>query len=499
MGNDTFDLLVVGAGTHGTGVAADGAGRGLATCVIDPADVGESTAKVSSRLLVGGLRYLERWHLGLVRQSLRERQVLMQRAPFLVQVRPFVQVFHPERMKFWRSRLLLRAYDWLGGSRLGPHQVIDLRGHAYGQPLRREFERAFVYPDCTGNDARISVLNARLAAASRAEFRLHTRILRVRRADRRWELDTENAVTGERRQIHAAALVNTAGPWMEQLLREAAIPSRCRARQVKISHLVVPALYEGDQVYVLTGASGHRICVNPIGDGLHLVGAAESDFGGQSDPDAPSPTEVSWLCDLVSEHFAQPLHERDVVHAYSGLRTVYDDPTRTGTQVARHFLLDLDCPDCHSPLLRVYGGRVTNYRCMSESALEVLKPWLPRNPGRWTRHTPLPGGILPAGGFDSLLRDLRQRFPALAEPDLRRLARCYGSDTPEVLATATPGGDPHRRLGGGLFAAELQYLREHEWVNSPVEALRRVGLEHLKNDGAVTGELAACFAANNAD
>ncbi len=490
MGHDNFDLIVIGAGTHGTGVAADGAGRGLRTCVIDPADLGESTAKVSSRLLVGGLRYLERWHLGLVHQSLRERRILMQRAPCLVEVRPFVQVVHPERMRYWRSRLLLRAYDWLGGRALGPHQPIALGNHTYGAPLQAGFEQAFVYPDCTGNDARLAVLNARLAAASGAEIRLKTRIVRVRRADGHWELDTEVAGSGQRQLLQTRALVNTAGPWMEHLLREAAIPSRCRARQVKVSHLLVRALYEGDQVYVLTAASGHRICVNPVGNGLHLIGAAESDYGGHADPGEPSPTEISWLCDVVSEYFEQPLQEQDVVHAYSGLRTVYDDPTQTGSQVARHFLLDLDCPDCHSPLLRVYGGRVTNYRCMSESALEILKPWLPRNAGRWTRHTPLPGGLLPAGGTEGLQRQLQQQFATLSSDDLLRLMRCYGSETSDMLAQAKPGIEPLTRLACGLFAAELYHLQQKEWVSRPTQALRRVGLEHLKTDERLTREIA---------
>ncbi len=477
MNTDTFDLLVIGAGTQGTGIAADAAGRGLRVCLLDEQDIGESTANVSSRLLVGGLRYLEQWHLGLVRQSLAERQTLLHRAGFLVQIRPFIQVVHPERMRLWQSRLLMHAYDWLGARTLGRHSIIDLNSHPHGTPLRREFATGLLYRDCTGYDARLAVLNARLAHASGAVIRPGARLLRLRRAHRSWEIEMEAAGSSTQR-LTAAALVNTAGPWVEELLRQTGITSHCRARQVKISHLVVPALYEGDQVYVLTSGNGHRICVNPIGDGLHLVGAAENDFGGQSDPTAPSAGEISWLCQTVSEYFARPLHEKDVVHSFSGLRTVYDDPGRPGTQVARHFLLDLDCPDCHSPLLRVYGGRVTNYRRMGESALQILKPWLPEHSGRWTQHTPLPGGAMTAGGVAGLRKELQSRFPGIPAPQLDRLISSYGSETASILGNATPAGAAPAVLPMGLFAGEVQHLRDHEWAHNARQALRRVGLEY---------------------
>lgn len=494
MSLDTFDLLVLGAGTHGTGVAADAAGRGLRACVLDELDIGESTARVSSRLLVGGLRYLEQWHLSLVRQSLAERRVLLERAGFLIDVRPFIQVVHPNRMKLSRARMLMRAYDWLGARSLGRHQLIDLASHEYGTPLRHQFERGLMYYDCTGYDVRLAALNARLGSRHGACIAPRTRVLRIRRVDRTWELECKFEGESGNRRIRANALVNTAGPWAEALLEQSGIRSRCRARQVKISHLVVPALYEGNQVYVLTGSTGHRICVNPIGDGLHLVGAAENDFGGHSDPDAPTAGEIAWLCALVNEHFRQPLHEKDIVHAYSGLRPVYDDPANPGERIARHFLLDLDCPDCHSPLLRVYGGRVTNYRCMSESALEILKPWLPDHGGRWTAGAKLPGGGLDRDAWHAEKDRLRQRYAAIATPTLERLMDCYGDETDAVLSTRAGVAEPLVEVAPGILAGELVHLAQQEWVGESAQALRRIGMEHVTghaSDAAINGFLAA--------
>ncbi len=471
---EVLDLLIVGGGVNGAGIAADAAGRGMSVMLIDQDDLASSTSTISGRMFLGGLRYLERFDLALVYQSLCERGILLRRAPHLVEARDFIQVHHPERCSLRRGRMLLWLYDLLGGRHLGRSRLLDLRDHPLGRPVRDRFTHGFHYRDCTGNDSRLALANARLARRLGARVMPRTRLLRAWRRERHWEVRLEDTNTYEARTVRARAMVNTSGPWVNELLEhQLGIQCRCRSRLVKVSHLVTRPLYEGDQVYVLTAPNGHRICINPLPEGYHLIGSSENDFSGEPRPVEPSAGEITWLLDIVNEHLDCQLGEGDIVEAYSGLRPVYDDPARPSRTATRNYLLDLDCPDCHSPVLNVFGGRLTNYRRMAEQALEILRPWLPAKSGRWTRHAPLPGGALPEHGMDGLREQIRERYPWLDAQVGERLARTYGAEIWEVINGAHSIDDLGGNVYDGVSSQELEYLVREEWATCAEDVLNR--------------------------
>lgn len=471
---ESHDLLIVGGGVNGAGIAADAAGRGLSVVLVEQNDLASSISTISGRMFLGGLRYLENFDLGLVHRSLRERDILMRRAPHLVQVRDFVQIHHPERCSEWRTRLSLWLYDMLGGKRQGRSQTLELQKHRFGAPVREQFDTGFHYLDCTGNDTRLALINAKLAHHMGAQVRPRTRLLRARRHDKHWEIELENADTYERSTTYAGALINTSGPWVNELLQhQIGIECRCRSRLVKVTHIVTEPLYEGDQAYVLTAPNGHKICVIPLPEGYHLIGSAENEFSGEPGPVKPSAGEVAWLCSIVNEYLESSLHPDEVVHAYSGLRPLYDDPTRATPNTTRSYLLDLNCPDRHSPLLNVFGGRITNYRHMAEQALQILKPWLGASGARWTAHSTLPGGDLEDGGVDALAALISGRFPAIDASLAARLARNYGTEAWEILDLMKDEANDPQLIASAIPLKELEYLKTQEWAHDAEDVIWR--------------------------
>lgn len=472
--SESHDLLIVGGGVNGAGIAADAAGRGLSVVLVEQNDLASSISTISGRMFLGGLRYLENFDLGLVHRSLREREILMRRAPHLLQVRDFVQIHHPERCSEWRTRLSLWLYDLLGGRRQGRSRTLDLQKHRFGTPVRKQFDTAFHYLDCTGNDTRLALVNAKLAHHLGAQVLPRTRLLRARRRDKHWEIELENTETFARTKTRAGALINTSGPWVDELLQhQIGIESRCRSRLVKVTHILTEPLYEGDQAYVLSAPNGHKICVIPMPEGYHLIGSAENEFSGEPGPVEPSASEIAWLCSIINEYLEASLHPDDVVHAYSGLRPLYDDPTRATPKTTRNYLLDLNCPDRHTPLLNVFGGRITNYRHMSEQALQILKPWLGTSGGRWTKHAMLPGGDLEGNSVEELAALIAARFPALQPGLAERLAANYGAEAWEILDLLRDDAAQPELVGEDVLARELEYLKAQEWARGVDDVIWR--------------------------
>ena len=470
------DLLVIGGGVNGTGIARDAAGRGVAVMLCEQGDLAGATSSASSKLIHGGLRYLEYCQFGFVREALLEREVLLSIAPHIVWPGRFI-LPHDKRL---RSALVIEAglilYDWLARrNRLGRSRRLDLRMAKEGAPLKDHLMTGFAYSDCRVDDARLVVLNAVDARERGADIRTRTRCVSAKREQGMWHatlLDMRAAATTI---VTARALVDAAGPWAAEVFNS--INGRDagkKLRLVKGSHIVVPRIYEGDHSYVLQNKDRRVIFVMPYELDFSLIGTTEIPFGEDPSQARITAEEISYLCAAVSRYFREPLDARDVVECFSGVRPLYDDGAKNASAATRDYVLDLDAPEGGAPLLSVFGGKITTYRRLAEDAIEKLAPHLkPPCAPRWTATTPLPGGDMDDGDFDRFLRKLRGKYPWLDAATVARLARAYGTRVELILGSACSARDLGADFGAGLFQAEIDYLIGQEFALTAEDILWR--------------------------
>lgn len=466
-----FDLAVIGGGINGTGIARDAAGRGLRVLLVEQNDLASGTSSASSKLIHGGLRYLEHRAFRLVREALHEREVLLKMAPHVI--RPMRFMLPP--LPGMRSSLWLRfglfIYDRLGGRKILPAtKTVDLTHHPVGVPLKRIFRYGFEYSDCAVDDARLVVLNAVDAAERGAVIRTRTRCTR---ADRRteWELVLNNR--GRRDTATARVLVNAAGPWIgevaETVVRQ---PLSAPARLIKGSHMVVPRLFDHGEGYILQAQDGRVVFVLPFADDFTLIGTTDQPFVGDVNSPAPNPGELSYLCDVVNQYFRQRISPDEAVWTFAGVRSLYDDHADKPEDITRDYVLTLDEKFREAPLLTVYGGKITTYRRLAEAAMEKIGHFFQARPS-WTAHSALPGGDFAVDGFDALQAQLRERWPFLTEAHARRLARAYGTRAERILGEAKSLDDLGPCFVGDLTGAEVQFLTRNEWAVSADDVLWR--------------------------
>jgi glycerol-3-phosphate dehydrogenase len=464
-----FDLAVVGGGINGTGIARDAAGRGLRVLLVEQNDLASGTSSASTKLIHGGLRYLEQGWLRLVRESLAEREVMLRMAPHLIRPMRFVLPAEPAMRPAWMLRVGLFVYDHLGGRKiLPPTRTIDLARDPLGAPLRERHGRGFEYSDCFADDARLVVLNALDAAERGAVIRTRTRCIRAERGAA-WRLVLE--VRGRRDLATARVLVNATGPWIklfagEVLRQEAPVP----ARLDKGSHIVVPRLFEHDRAYVLQAHDRRIVFALPFQRDFTLIGTTDQGFAGELAAVTPSAGEVAYLCDVANQHFRASIAPTDVVWSFAGVRSLHDDGAKRAQNVSRDYVLTLD--EREAPLLTVYGGKITTYRRMAEQALDRLAHLFEAGPA-WTRESRLPGGEFPWDGIDRLVAETRSARPFLSEAHARRLVRAYGTRLDRVLGPARSLEDLGPWLGADLTGAEVRYLMEREWAQTEDDVLWR--------------------------
>jgi len=469
-----FDLLVVGAGINGAGLARDAAGRGLKVMIVDQGDLGGATSSASTKLIHGGLRYLEHYAFGLVRESLAERETLRAIAPHLAREQRFVIPHTPAQRPRWMIRLGLALYDGLArGSSLKPAEGVDLRGTPFGAPLRPEFVRGFAYSDLATDDARLTLLNVLSAAQLGAQVLPRTQLVGARREGREWKAVLQGA-DGAQRECAARILVNAAGPWTvavrKAIVGDAGPES---LRLVKGSHLVLPRLYEGHQAYLLQNDDGRIAFVIPFEEDFSLVGTTEVPL---AEPDAApriDDAEAEYLCALVSRFFRTPLTPDRAAWTYSGIRALYDDGQGSASAVSREYRLTVDGAAGEAPLLSIFGGKLTTYRHLAERVLDRLRPWLPGLRPSWSAQVHLPGGGLGPGGLDGLFLELARRYPKLPPELLQALARRHGTLAARVLGQAQTEAELGEHFGGGLHAAEVDHLVAHEWAREADDILWR--------------------------
>jgi glycerol-3-phosphate dehydrogenase len=474
-----FDLAVIGGGINGTGIARDAAGRGLRVVLVEQNDLASATSSASSKLIHGGLRYLEHYEFGLVRTALKEREVLLRAAPHLIRPLRFVLPVNEEHRSALVLRLGLLIYDWIGWRRiLSGTRELDLLTDAAGAPLRRSFHHAYEYSDCFADDARLVVLNAVDAAERGATIRTRTRAVRAERGDA-WRLILN--ARGRREEVTARVLVNAAGAWVETLAESVLrLRQKPHLRLDKGSHIVVRRLYDHDRAYILQAADGRVVFTIPFQHDFTLIGTTDQTFTG--DPAAVLPTgeEIEYLCGVVNEYFRKQLGAADVVWAYAGVRSLYDDGAGKSQDVrsqdlGREYVLSLDERPGEAPLLTVYGGKITTYRRLAEQAIAKLAHFFPLFPRSqpWTAHSPLPGGDFVYDGLETLVARTQRTWPFLSAEHARRLASAYGTRVDDVLKTVKEPDDLGLRFGADLTAAEVHYLMDKEWARTADDVLWR--------------------------
>ncbi len=489
------DLLVVGGGINGTGIARDAVGRGLRVLLVEQSDLASATSSASTKLIHGGLRYLEYYEFRLVREALIEREVLLAAAPHIIWPLTFVLPHERSLRPAWMIRIGLFLYDHLGGRRrLQGSRGVNLRHGPLGAPLKPAFVKGFTYADCWVEDSRLVLLNARDAAERGARILPRTRCTAARRAGDLWEATIEDRVGGERQAVRARALVNAAGPWAASFIDTAlSLPRPHRLRLIKGSHIIVRRLYEGDHAYILQNEDRRIVFAIPYEREFTLIGTTDVPYDGDPSAVAIAPDEVRYLCNVVNRYFRRAVAPADVVWTYAGVRPLYDDESADASAVTRDYVLELDGDNGAPPLLSVFGGKITTFRKLAEHALEKLAPRFPQAGPAWTHAAPLPGGDLPGGDFEAFLDNLRARHPWLPATLARRYARAYGTRVERLLGDAQGTNDLGRHLGDDLYGREVEYLVDHEWAMSAEDILWRRSKLGLHLAPSTIDALAAWF------
>lgn len=470
-----FDLLIVGGGINGVGIARDAAGRGLNVALCEKDDLSSGTSWASSKLIHGGLRYLEHYEFRLVRESLAEREVLLHIAPHLVHPLRFILPHVSELRPAWTIRAGLLLYDHLSRRVSLPGSTwLNLNKSPFGAGLKPELRTGFSYFDCQVDDARLVIANARAAAALGAKIMVRTECLGARTVDGIWQADLEDRNTGTRTTVKARALINVAGPWVAQV-RDSITGSGVGrpVRLIKGSHIVVPRVHDGEYAFILQNDDGRVIFVIPFEGQYSLIGTTEVEVEGVPENLTISEQEIHYLCRAVARYLRRPPSERDVVWSFAGLRPLFGEDGGSLSEITRDYELNVDLVAGAAPVLTVYGGKLTTYRCLAEQVLARLKPHLPHMKAPWTQRVTLPGGDVAGGDLGGLVQRLVQERNGLPHELLTALVHRHGTLAAEVLGNAQEVQALGIHFGADLYACEVDYLIEHEWARSADDVLWR--------------------------
>jgi glycerol-3-phosphate dehydrogenase len=476
MSGSSVDLAIVGGGVNGCGIARDAAGRGLSVFLCEQGDLASGTSSASTKLIHGGLRYLEFYEFRLVHEALAEREVLLRAAPHIIWPLRFVLPHHRGLRPWPVIRLGLFFYDHIGGRRLlPPTRSIDLATDAVGRALKPQYRRAFEYSDCWVDDARLVVLNARDAADRGAVVRTRTKCVAARRDGSLWRITLEDQNTRSRSEIAARALINAGGPWVSNVMAEVAgRNASAQVRLVKGSHIVVDRLFDHDRAYIFQNSDGRVCFAIPYERDFTLIGTTDQDYKGDPAKASISEAETEYLLSSVGAYLARPVSRDRIRWTYAGVRPLYDDGASKAQEATRDYVLALDAADRQPPMLSVVGGKITTFRRLAEQALAKLAPVFPHMRPPWTRAAVLPGGDIPVDAYDSWAAEVaQQRFPFLDPALVARLCRAYGSRIGMVLDGVEKPADLGRDFGAGLSDREIEYLVAEEWAETADDILWR--------------------------
>ncbi len=475
VGDLVHDIFVIGGGINGCGIARDAAGRGYSVFLAEMNDLASGTSSAATKLIHGGLRYLEHYEFRLVREALMEREVLWAAAPHIIWPLRIVLPHHKGLRPAWFLRLGLFVYDTLGGRKLLPAtRDVKLRTDPAGKALRVQFERAFEFSDCWVNDSRLVALNARDAADRGATIRTRTTVTSARNDGGIWHVGLSDSATGQRETVRAKLLVNASGPWVDQVLSGTLGQNRVgNVRLVQGSHIVVKKLYDHDRCYMFQNADGRIIFAIPYENEFTLIGTTDRDYDGDPRDVRITQGEIDYLCAIASEYFERPLRSEDVVWSYSGVRPLYADGASKAQETTRDYVLKTSGQKGDAPLINVIGGKLTTYRKLAESTLEKVEALIGAKGSSWTGKATLPGGDFPPNGYADVVAGLKRDYPFLDLDHARRLVRLYGTLARTILGIARSYGDLGQHFGDDLYEAEIAYLMDREWAMNSDDVLWR--------------------------
>lgn len=492
----TVDLFIIGGGINGCGIARDAAGRGASVALAEMNDLGSATSSSSTKLFHGGLRYLEYFEFRLVREALIEREVLLRAMPHISWPMRFVLPYHKDmrfesntptsrllgrfmpwmrgRRPAWLIRLGLFMYDHLGGRKILPGtSTLDLTGSTEGAPLQRRFSKAYEYSDCWVEDSRLVVLNARDAEARGAQIMTRTEVLSASCENGLWRVETRDTESGEHKVFQARMLVNAGGPWVGDIIQtRVRLNSREGVRLVRGSHIVTRKLFDHGKCYFFQGTDGRIIFAIPYETDFTLIGTTDAEHADPSQKPECTPEEQDYLLSFANQYFEQQLTAEDVVWTYSGVRPLYDDGASSATAATRDYTLKVDT-SAGAPVLNIFGGKITTYRRLAESALEQVSAHLALASDNWTAGVALPGGDFPVDGVAPMVAGLKADFPFLTEFWALRLVRAYGTDAAQIIGGARTADDLGRDFGATLTEAEVTWLMDKEYARTASDVVWR--------------------------
>ncbi len=464
-----YDLFIIGGGINGCGIARDAAGRGYSVGLCEMRDFASGTSSGSTKLVHGGLRYLEHYEFRLVREALSEREVLWEMAPHIIWPLRFVLPHHKKLRPSWLLRLGLFMYDHIGGRKKLPGtKTLNLRENRVGEPIRDEFVKGFEYSDCWVDDARLVILNAKDAENKGADIFARTVCTSAVRLDGYWHIETKNTITGEVKQLTAKMLINAGGPWVDKVINGALAKDenlkKQNVRLVQGSHIVVPKLFDHDRCYIFQNEDDRIIFAIPYEKNFTLIGTTDQDFKGELEDFGISENETRYLCECASEYFLKPIKEVDVVWSYSGVRPLYDDGASKAQEATRDYVLRDEGEGEEAPLVNIFGGKITTYRRLAESVMEKVEKRLGKRQAAWTAGSHLPGGDFETDGVHRLALQILEKYPFLSHESVARFVRMYGKLTFQMLGDAKAPADLGRVFGADLSEREVRYLMDHEWA-----------------------------------
>ncbi|MEJ2227671.1 MAG: glycerol-3-phosphate dehydrogenase [Alphaproteobacteria bacterium] len=472
--NQRYDIFIIGGGINGCGIARDAAGRGFKVGLAEMNDLASATSSASTKLIHGGLRYLEYYEFRLVHEALSERELLWEMAPHIIHPLRFILPHQKGMRPAWMLRLGLFLYDHIGGrKRLAATDVLDLRQDAASEPLKTGFSKAFEYSDCLVDDARLVVLNAVDAAAKGADIFPRTRVIATKREQEVWRIELQNQA-GEVETVYARLVVNAAGPWVDAVLGNAfSLPGVHNVRLVQGSHIVVPRKYEHDRAYIFQNPDERIIFAIPFERDFTLIGTTDQDYMGDPADVRITDPEIDYLCEGASLYFKEPIRREDIVWTFSGVRPLFDDGASKAQEATRDYVLKSDGGAGKAPVINLFGGKITTYRRLAEAVMKQIETHLEKRGAPWTTSAPLPGGNFSLDGFLPIAARLTQQYPFLNNNEAERLIALYGTSAFDWLGDSRSKEDLGRMFGAGLSEREVNYLVENEWAKSADDILWR--------------------------
>ena len=478
--NHNYDIFIIGGGINGTGIARDAAGRGYSVYLCEANDLASGTSSQSTKLIHGGLRYLEYYEFRLVREALTEREILWKVAPHIIHPLRFILPHHKDLRPAWLLRLGLFLYDHIGGrKRLPPTSTLDLSSDEAGNSLSQNYKKGFEYSDCAVDDARLVVLNALDASERGASINTRTKCVDMQRDGDCWSLTVEDQATKKQRKISAKILINASGPWADEVLTTLnPAKNNKNIRLVQGSHIIVPKIYEHDKCYIFQNKDNRITFAIPYHDKFTLIGTTDHEYEGDPRETEITQTEIDYLCEVANSYFKHKISPDDIVGTFSGVRSLYNDGASKAQEATRDYVLRVDRPNKKAaPMINLFGGKITTYRCLAETTLEKIEGLLEKesdqNRGKWTKTEPLPGGSFAIDDFNAICEQLHKDYSFLSKEEAKRYIKLYGSRARDFLENAKSYEDLGESFGYGLYQREVEYLISTEWAVTADDILWR--------------------------